>query len=97
MKINNFNELLKILRCPDCRSLKIQEGFKTFICTDCKRNFEITDNKIIKMRPKNELPYPEIYNNQDYLKWKKVSSEAMLDYFEKGNRLFYIIILIIKT
>lgn len=75
--------LLKILKCPDCGG-KIDGYLK---CGNCKRAYEYNDY-IYEFLPREQLPFPPIYSDPDYVKYNSVQSTTY-DYLY-SNRNFII-------
>lgn len=79
-----------ILQCPDCAG-KIEGGGEEHGCSRCMRSFDLTEDGILRMMPKESKPRPEMYADPEYLRWQEYEAEALEDFWEKKSLAFTLI------
>lgn len=77
-------EILRILRCPDCRQGGLEQAGGAFRCTACDRVYPVSD-EIPDLRPAESLPLPGMYNDPDYRAWLAYQAKSKEYFYAPGS------------
>lgn len=77
----DINRIIHLLRCVDCHNEILDYSNNALKCNTCGREYKITKESIILMKPNESLPLPFFYHSADYTKYLKMMEKYQEDFY----------------